>query len=53
MMILKFTNFQLGDLTMRVPDEKVLEYTQSLITLGYDVTVEMETTDVKSDTVDV
>lgn len=47
MMILKFTNFQLGDLMMKVSDEKVLEYTQALITLGYEPIVEM------SDTVDV
>lgn len=52
-MFLKFTNFQLGNLRMQVPDEKVLEYTQALITLGYDVTVEMETTPEKSATVDV
>lgn len=47
MMTLKFTNFQLGNLYMNVPDEKVLEYTQALITLGYEPIVEM------SDTVDV
>lgn len=44
MMTIRFTNFQLGDLYMNVPDEKVLEYTQSLITLGYEPIVEMSAT---------
>lgn len=47
MMILRFTNFQLGNLYMKVPDEKVMEQVQALITLGYEPIVEM------SDTVDV
>lgn len=44
MMIIRFSNFQLGDLYMKVPEEKVLEYTQSLITLGYEPIVEMSDT---------